>query len=113
MKKLGIALGILTILVSANLAIATSLEIEDVTVVEYKMNHVEQICTIAIDRDVPTSEATKGCTQRRFSWKCFIDDYLWKMVLHIEENNLPIDIRYSSDECFDEKSSNFKLLTVW
>lgn len=112
MRKSGIGVGVLTLLMWANLAIASQ-EIKGVTVYEYKMNFVDQVCTITIDQDVPTSEATKNCTQRKFSWKCLIDDYLWKMLLHIEQNNLHIDIRYSSAGCFDEKSGNFELLTVW
>ena len=96
----------------ANSVMATH-EIKDVAIVDYDMNHDEKVCTVTIDRDAPINGSIEKCTQRVFSWKCFNDDYLWHMVLHIHKNNLPIDIRYSSDECFDDSTKNMKLLTVW
>jgi hypothetical protein len=99
-------------LMVTNSAMATQ-EINDAAVVDYDMNYDEKVCTVIIDRDTPTNASTEKCTQRRFSWKCFNDDYLWHMILHIHKNKLLIDIRYSSDKCFDDKSSNFELLTVW
>ncbi len=112
MKKVCMVISIFATLLFVNQAIATQ-EIKDVAIVDYNMNHDDKICTITIDKDIQTSSSTEKCTQRAFSWKCFNDDYLWHMVLHINKNKLPIDIRYSSKECFDEKSGNFKLLTVW
>jgi len=110
----GIKAAILTslFLMITSSAMAT-MEINDAAVVDYDMNYDEKVCTVIIDRDTPTNASTEKCTQRRFSWKCFNDDYLWHMVMHIHKNKLPIDIRYSSDMCFDDKSSNFQLLTVW
>ena len=112
MRKSGFVISIFATLFLVNQAIANQ-EIKDVAIVDYNMNHDDKICTVTIDKEVPTSASTEKCTARTFSWKCFNDDYLWHMVLHINKNKLPIDIRYSSDECFDEKSLNFKLLTVW
>jgi len=112
MKKVGMVISIFASLLFVNQAIAFQ-EIKDAAIVDYDIIHMEKICTITIDRDIPTSASTEKCTQRAFSWKCLSDDYLWHMVLHIYKNKLPIDIRYSSDGCFDEKSGNFKLLTVW
>jgi len=88
-------------------------EVKDAAIVDFEMNHQKKVCTITIDRDVPTDAATEKCTQRAFSWKCFNDDYLWHMVLHIHKQKLQIDVRYSSDKCFDETNNNFQLLTVW
>lgn len=112
MKNVGMVISIFATLLFANQAFATQ-EIKDVAIVGYGMNHDDKICTVTIDKDIPTSASTAKCTQRTFSWKCFNDDYLWHMIMHINNNKLPIDIRYSSDGCFDEKSGNFKLLTVW
>ena len=112
MRTVAILIAAAIIMLFVNKAFAIQ-EIKDVSIVEVSMNHDEKICTIIIDQNIPPSDSTGECTQRNFSWKCFNDDYLWHMVLHIKKNNLPIDIRYSSDECFNGKSGNFKLLTVW
>jgi hypothetical protein len=88
-------------------------EVKDAAIVDYDMIHDDKVCTITIDRDVQTDGSTEKCTPRAFSWKCLNDDYLWHMVLHIHKNQLPIDIRYSSEECFDDSIKNLKLLTVW
>lgn len=112
MKKLMVSTLILMSLMVANSAMAIE-EIKDVALVDYKMNHDKKECSLTIDRDIPTNASTDKCTQRTFSWKCFNDDYLWHMVLHIHKNQLPIDIRYSTDKCFEGESNNFQLLTVW
>lgn len=112
MKKLVTGMTIFSMLIFTNAAVA-ALEVNNVNALEYKMNFVDQVCTLTIDQDVPTNEATQTCTQRTFSWNCLFDDYLWKMLMHIQNNNLRIDIRYSSDGCFGGDTGNFELLTVW
>ena len=111
MKQATIAFLVFLPLMVTSLATATQ-EVKDAAIVDNNMNHDDKVCTIVIDRDVTTNAVTKKCIQRKFSWKCFNDDYLWHMVLHIHKNKLPIDIRYSSEKCFDEKVNNMQLLTV-
>jgi hypothetical protein len=112
MRQLTAIIFTFIILMVASMAMATQ-EVKDAAIVEYDMNHDDKVCTVIIGSDVPTNAATEKCTQRTFSWKCFNDDYLWHMILHIHKNKLPIDIRYSSDKCFDDKANNLQLLTVW
>jgi len=112
MRKLVIIIAIFATVIVINQAFAFQ-EIKDVSIVDVDMNYEDKVCTITIDQDIPTSSSTKNCTPKTFSWKCFTDDYIWHMILHINETKAPIDMRYSSDECFDEKTRNFRLLTVW
>jgi hypothetical protein len=85
MRQLTAIIFTFIILMVASIAMATQ-EVKDAAIVDYDMNHDNKVCTITIDMDVPTNASTEKCTPRTFSWKCFNDDYLWHMVLHIHKN---------------------------
>ncbi len=100
------------ILTIGSIACATQ-EIKGVSIVDTQIDYDNKVCTIIIDRDHPVTDLTSKCTSRKFSWRCFSDDYLWHMVLHVKKNNLTIDIRYSDEKCFGGKQNNMLLLTAW
>lgn len=113
MKKFTIVISILSSLLFVNQVIAVQV-IKDAVIVFRHIDLNERTCTIIVNKYIPPSAATKKCHQSHFSWRCHDDDnYLWRMVLHNHGNKLPINIRYSSEKCFNQKSRNFQLLNLW
>ena len=112
MKKLFINLFILGILLLSNKAWAYQ-EVYDVTVIDTKIDHHIQTCTITIANNHPVTNRTAGCNQKRFSWRC-VDrgDYRLELSEQSKQNGYKMDIRYSEYQC-DRVTNNMLLLTVW